>query len=293
MKINNNQNAMLANYSQVSLREPYSLDFGDHGWLHPIHMNECLVYSEENSLWAILDCHGDIYSFSTLESAIGTFESKEGHQIWLECSDHWQPNFYFAQSTQLFKCILDYPNESYFNIIFAEDFFPDFSNQEKIHSAIRMIFLKVLEEKGYSTIVLNNRQIGFENAMRRQCEFQQDAVDALRVAISTLSLNVPPDPTVICNLEFVKLDPLPSNPSCEDILRTFHADDLKLLEWNSFLVPVLTPSRYTKWREVPAVMQWDGKIDIINSNTADPFRSLGSNKKRNRRRRENAKGFGL
>ena len=292
MKTHGNIDQVIDNYTRIYLREPYSSDISKYGWLHPTHENECLAFDEKDSLWVILDCYGDIYTFPDLKSAVDEFECKMGHQMWLDSISHWQPAYYFAKPVQLFKCILDYPNSSFFKIDFAKDFAPDATHQDRLHLALRTIFLSELEAKGYSVVVLNNRQIGVEHPAVERSQFEQDALSALKSSIWALSHKTPTDPTAICNLQFISLDALPCNPSKEDILRTFHADDLESAPANSFLVPVLTPSRFTRGQEVFAVVHQSGRVDIINPDDKDPFCSFGSKRRKTSRKRPSSKGFG-
>jgi len=292
MKTNSNIDRLLDNYKKIYLREPYSSDIGKYGWLHPTHMNECLAFDEKDSLWVILDCHGDIYTFPDLKSAVDEFECKIGHQMWLDSINYWQPAYYFARPVQLFKCILDYPDGSFFKIDFAKDFAPDATHQEKLHLALRTIFLSELEASGYSVVLLNNRQIGIENPAVEQSQFEQDALSALKTTIWTLSHKTPSDPTAICNLQFISLDTLPCNPSKEDILRIFHADDLETAPANSFLMPVLTPSRFTHAREVCAVVHQGGRIDILNRSYKNSLCALGSKRRKKSPKGPSGKGFG-
>jgi len=83
-------------FEKITLREPYSCDFGSHGWVHPRHKNECLVYDQNLKIWAILDCYGDVYSFLTLEDALKEFDCEEGHLMWLASKEFWKSDFYFA-----------------------------------------------------------------------------------------------------------------------------------------------------------------------------------------------------
>lgn len=292
MITNSNIDQVLDHYTRIYLREPYSSDIGKYGWLHPTHENECLAFDEKSSAWVILDCYGDIYSFPDLKSAVDEFECKTGHQMWLDSINHWRPAYYFAKPVQLFKCILDYPDSSFFKIDFAKNIAPNGTHQEKLHLTLRTIFLSELEAKGYSVVVLNNRQIGVEHPAVEQSQFEQDALSALKTTICSLSHKTPTDPTAICNLQFINLDTLPCNPSKEDILRIFHADDLETTPANSFLVPVLTPSRFTDAREVCAVVHHSGRVDIINPDSKDPFCSFGSKRKKTSRKHSSSKGFG-
>ena len=82
--------------TRVPLCEPYKLDFGDYGWLHPVHKNECIVYSSVYSEWVILDFYGDIYSFVSIDDALEEFLSESGHSIWLDGKPHHKEDLYFA-----------------------------------------------------------------------------------------------------------------------------------------------------------------------------------------------------
>jgi hypothetical protein len=290
----NFSNPTIDAYTKIRLCEPYSSDFGDYGWLHPVHMNECLAYCKKDSLWIILDCYGDVYTFPTLESALQEFECAIGHQMWLDSIEKWRPDFYFAQSLPFFKCVLGYPDASCSAIAFPKSFLPNYSDKQRLHEFLRMLFLDAIEQCGYSTVLLNNRQIGLEHASSSQEEFEQDALNALRDALSIITSGDVPDPLSLCNLGFVPLRPLPTNPSIQDILVTFHADDLKNASKTQFLVPVLTPSRHTRGEEVISMLLADGTVKIVPSGDSISPGIVGLNNKKKKKKvvAKSGRGFG-
>ena len=280
-------------FEKITLREPYSCDFGSHGWLHPRHKNECLVYDQHHKIWAILDCYGDVYSFPTLEDALKEFDSEEGHLTWLASKEFWKSDFYFATTLPFFKCILDYPDETLFRIDFNDNFLGETDQSEKLHIVLRSAFLDNLKGKGYSVLLLNNRQIGVEHPNSTENQFKSDSRTALCDAISFFTGKYIQDNTGICSLEVIPLKQLSSNPTPQEIIRCFHADDMRSLPPNSFMVPVLMPSRYTNNEEVIGLLTSSGTIKIASHGNI-PNPPSGKNKSQSRSKKKknfSAKGF--